>query len=73
MEDYIRSRPEIVFEIVSRYSFQKDEEIKFHLFGRERVPYYVLVYPNIRKVRVYKLVITSIRFSLMAIGKKSKF
>ena len=56
VEDYIRSRPEVVFEIVSRSSFQKDEEIKFHLFERERVPHYVLVYPDIRKVRVYKLV-----------------
>ncbi len=56
IEDYIKQPPEIVFEVVSKGSVVNDEEIKFNLYEKEKVKYYVLVYPNIKKVRGFKLI-----------------
>ncbi|SMP12165.1 Endonuclease, Uma2 family (restriction endonuclease fold) [Desulfurobacterium pacificum] len=55
IEDYIKSPPEVVFEIVSKSTAIKDENLKFELYEREKVQYYALVYPEIKKMRVFKL------------------
>ncbi len=55
VEDYIKSPPEVVFEVVSKQSVQKDEYIKFELYEKEKVQWYVLVYPDIRKARIFRL------------------
>lgn len=55
VEDFIKTTPEVIFEVVSPNTAQKDEKLKFCLYERERVPYYALVYQNLKKVRIFKL------------------
>lgn len=52
---YISKRPEIVIEIISSSSIQRDEVIKYDLCATEKVPYYIVVYPNDLKAKVFKL------------------
>jgi len=55
-KNYIKFPPEIVIEVVSKSTALKDEELKFKIYQKEGVKYYVLIYPNVRKVRVFKLI-----------------
>ena len=55
-EDFVRKTPGIVFEIVSKATSFKDESLKFELYEREGVKYYVLVYPEEERLKVYKLI-----------------
>ncbi len=55
VKDYIKTAPEVVFEVLSRTTVQKDEYLKFALYEREKVPFYILVYPDLRKARVFGL------------------
>ncbi|NEW61203.1 Uma2 family endonuclease [Sulfurovum sp. bin170] len=48
--------PEIVFEVVSKSSAKRDEILKFELYQNEGVKYYILVYPDSKKAKVYKLI-----------------
>ena len=52
---YITKRPEIIFEVISHSSIRMDEEIKFRIYADEKVSYYIIVYPNDLKARVFKL------------------
>ncbi len=54
-DQYITRRPEVVIEILSKSSVQRDEIIKPELCANEQVPYYIVVYPNDLKARVFKL------------------
>ena len=47
--------PKVVFEIVSPSSAKVDEITKKGIYEREGVTYYVLVYPHLKKVKVFKL------------------
>ena len=53
-ERYLTKAPKIVVEIVSPSSAKKDELIKYELYEKERVGYYVLVYPEDRKAKIYR-------------------
>ncbi len=53
-QDYISKSPEIIVEIVSPRSSLKDEKIKFELYEKEKVKYYILVYPNFLKAKIYR-------------------
>ncbi len=55
LEEHLKKTPEVIFEIVSKATSFKDEEIKFSLYEREKVKFYALVYPNIKKMRVFEL------------------
>jgi len=55
VSDYIKSPPEAVFEVVSKSTALKDEKLKFELYRREGVKYYLLVYPEVGKVRGFRL------------------
>ena len=55
VEEYPKTTPKIVVEIVSKSTADKDEEIKFGLYEQEGVEYYVLAYPEFGKVRIFKL------------------
>ena len=55
VEEYPKTTPKLIIEIVSKYSANKDEEIKFELYEKEGVKYYILAYPDFKKVRVFKL------------------
>jgi len=49
-------RPEIVVEVISPASAGRDELLKFELYRKEGVPYYILVYPDIKKAKIYQLI-----------------
>jgi len=53
--EYISSTPKIIFEVVSPSTKLKDEKIKFEIYKKEGVKYYVLIYPKELKAKVYKL------------------
>lgn len=52
---FITKRPEIIFEIISKNSIEKDEKIKFRIYEEEKVPYYIIVYPSDLKARAFHL------------------
>ncbi len=47
--------PELVFEVVSKSTARRDEKLKYALYEQEGVSYYAIVYPGIKKVKLYKL------------------
>ena len=47
--------PELVVEIVSKSTERMDERIKFELYEREGVPYYLLIYPETKRIKLYRL------------------
>ncbi len=51
----VESPPQMVVEIVSPSSRQMDEGLKFELCEREGIKYFVLVYPDEKKVKVFEL------------------
>ena len=51
----LSKRPELVLEIVSPSTRTIDEGLKYELCQREGVPYFVLVYPEEKRVLVYEL------------------
>jgi Uma2 family endonuclease len=53
--DRLAIAPEIVFEVVSKNSAKRDEILKFELYQNEGVKYYIIVYPESKKAKVYKL------------------
>ncbi len=52
--EYLKEPPEVVIEVVSSNTAYKDEVIKFSIYERERVRFYCLVYPDIKKIRVFE-------------------
>ncbi len=48
--------PELIVEIVSPSTVQRDENLKFELYQKEAVKNYVLVYPVLKKTKVYRWV-----------------
>ncbi|WP_456471217.1 Uma2 family endonuclease [Caminibacter sp.] len=54
--DDITTTPEIIFEVVSKGSIQRDELLKFNLYKQEGVKYYGIVYPDDKRVKIYKLI-----------------
>jgi len=52
---YIKKAPELIVEIVSKSSAVRDEKIKHQLYQNEKVKYYVLLYPEDLKAKIYKL------------------
>ena len=55
-EEKLTKKPEIIFEVASKPTVKKDETIKFQIYQQEGVQYYIIVYPDIKKAKVYKLV-----------------
>jgi len=47
--------PKIVFEVASKSSARRDENLKFELYCAEGVKFYGVAYPEYQKVRFYKL------------------
>jgi len=52
---YIKKAPELMVEIVSKSSAKRDEKIKHQLYQNERVKYYMLLYLEDLKAKIYKL------------------
>jgi Uma2 family endonuclease len=53
--EYIKTTPKIIFEVVASSEATKDEKIKFDIYKKEEVEFYILVYPFIEKVKAFKL------------------
>jgi len=53
--DFITKAPKIIIEVVSKHSSKKDEKVKFEIYEREKVDYYILAYPNHLKAKVFHL------------------
>ncbi len=54
-ERFLTKPPEIIVEVISKSSVLWDEKYKFEIYEREKVKYYVLVYPEDLVAKVYKL------------------
>ncbi|MEE9425425.1 MAG: Uma2 family endonuclease [Methylococcales bacterium] len=54
-DQYITKTPEIIVEVVSQSSAKRDEVFKFEIYEREKVAYYIIVYPDDCKAKLYRL------------------
>jgi Uma2 family endonuclease len=54
-EAYLTKAPKIIVEILSPSTAKKDETVKFDIYESEGVQYYILVYPDDLKAKVYSL------------------
>ena len=54
-EKYLTKAPKIIVEILSPSTAKKDETLKFNIYEDEKVEYYILVYPDDLRAKVYKL------------------
>jgi len=52
---YLTKAPQIIVEIISKSTAKRDEGYKFEVYKREKVKYYIIVYPNDLVAKVYKL------------------
>lgn len=55
-DEWLTKTPEIIFEVISKSTAKRDEVLKFDLYQNEGVKYYILVYPESKKAKVYKLI-----------------
>jgi len=53
--EYLTKAPTLIFEILSKTSAKKDRNIKYDIYEREGVKYYVIVDPAERIAKVYEL------------------
>ena len=54
-ESYLTKAPEIIVEIISKSTAKRDEKYKFEIYEKEKVKYYILIYPNDLRAKVYRL------------------
>ena len=52
---YLTKAPKIIVEILSPSTAKKDETVKFDIYEAEGVQYYILVYPDDLRAKVYSL------------------
>ena len=52
---YIKKAPELIVKIVSQSSVTRDEKLKFSLYQTEKVKYYILLYSEDLKAKIYEL------------------
>jgi len=52
-EKFISISPDLIVEIISPKTARRDEKIKFEIYEKENVKYYILIYPNEKKAKVY--------------------
>ena len=53
LDEKVLVTPELIVEVVSLSSTKRDEQMKFDLYQREGVMYYILAYPEKRLAKVY--------------------
>jgi len=54
-DEKLTKKPEIIFEVVSPSTVAKDERVKFDIYEREGVRYYIIVYPEEKVAKAYEL------------------
>ena len=55
IDEKVNKTPEIIFEVLSPSTARRDETIKFEIYQKEGVLYYILVNTQERVAKVYKL------------------
>ena len=55
VEKRLLKPPLLVFEVISDSTREKDENLKKEIYRREGVLYFVAVYPELKKARIFKL------------------
>ena len=53
-EKFISIAPDIIVEVVSKSTVRRDEKIKFKIYEEEGVKYYLLAYPEDKKIKIYQ-------------------
>jgi Uma2 family endonuclease len=53
IDEKVMVTPELIVEVVSLTSTKRDEVMKFDLYQREGVKYYILAYPEKRLAKIY--------------------
>ncbi len=53
IDERVMVTPEIIIEVVSSSSTKRDEVMKFDLYQREGVQFYILAYPEKRLAKIY--------------------
>jgi len=54
-QNKLTKAPVMIFEVVSKSSIKRDELLKYELYKKEGVRFYVLVYPEVKKAKVFEL------------------
>ena len=54
--DRLTRAPSLIFEVLSSKTARRDEVVKFELYRTEGVENYVLIYPESKTARVYRLI-----------------
>ncbi len=54
-DEKLTKKPEIIFEVASPSTVTKDEKVKFEIYEREGVKYYIIVYPDTKVAKAYEL------------------
>ena len=54
-ENYLIKAPEIIVEVISKSTASRDEKYKFDIYEKEKVKYYILLYPDDLVAKIYKL------------------
>ena len=54
-EYHLVKAPEIIVEIISKSTAKRDEKYKFEIYEKQKVKYYIIVYPNELSAKVFKL------------------
>lgn len=54
-EAYIKKAPKVIFEILSKSTAVVDKNLKYELYEKEGVSYYIIVDPNESIAKVYRL------------------
>jgi len=54
-DEKLTKKPEIIFEVASPSTVTKDEKVKFEIYEREGVEYYIIVYPDTKVAKAYEL------------------
>jgi len=65
------TNPKIIFEIVSPSSARRDEKFKFEIYEKEKINYYILVYPNDNLAKAYEL--KNNKFEKIPLSEKYQF
>jgi Uma2 family endonuclease len=54
--DWITLAPELIFEIISPKTARRDEVTKFQIYRNEGGSHYVIIYPDLRKAKVWRII-----------------
>lgn len=71
--DFLTEPPDIIFEILSPATAERDKFVKYKIYEQQGVQYYVIVNPENNAAEVYELKINTYKKTLDAANDKFKF